>query len=416
MMPMFYETLAAIVGLCVLGSILLYLSRTRDLPISEQLSWGKVWLRVLGWACVLVGGFLAGHFVFAGYLVVILLIVMAVLSARSVRQAAAELWVTIAAGIRHQLPIPPLVEAALEESGTAPRYHQLLQRLRAGMPLEELVRTLRVGRAERTALAIAVKTGRLDETIAKADEDRSELRDVEELFTGRFLLLLLLLQGIPVGSFVFASISRQFMLILEDFGLGPGDIGSGFGALFPGLTVSPALWAAVWTVFSFAAVVGILIYWLGGYGILRNLWPWSQCSLRAKNLVLLNMAQGVRAGLPVREIFDVLINHPPMFAIRRRLLNALEAVFRGDNTWEAMRKSGLISQADAEILAASQQLGDLPAGLETLAALYRDRYSVGLRRWAIIGYLIVVSVIVLASVMAYGYSFGVLLTIISHLL
>lgn len=416
MMPMFFETLAAVVGLCVLGLILLYLSRTRDLPISEQLSWGKVWLRVSGWACVLVGGFLAGNFVFAGYLVVILLIVLAVLTTRSIRQTSTELWVTIAAGIRHQLPIPPLVEATLEESGAAPRYRQLLIRLRAGMPLEELVRKLRVGRPERTALALAAKTGRLDEAIAKADEDRSELRDVEELFTGRFLLLLLLLQGIPVGSFVFASISRHFGVILKDFGLDPGKIGGGFGGLFPDFAVSPVFLSLLWTAFSLAAVLGILVYWLGGHGIVRNLWPWSQCSFRARNLVLLNMAQGIRAGLPLPEILDVLINHPPMFAVRGRLLNTLEAVFRGDNAWEAMRKNGLISQADAEILAASQQLGDLPAGLETLAVLYRDRYSVALRRWAIIGYLVVVSVIVLGAVMAYGYCFGVLLSIISHLL
>jgi len=97
-------------------------------------------------------------------------------------------------------------------------------------------------------------------------------------------------------------------------------------------------------------------------------------------------------------------------------LNTLEAVFRGTDVWEALRKSRIISEADADILAASQQLGELPASLETLATLYRDRYSVALRRWAIIGYLLIVSVVVLGSVVLYACTFGTLLTILSHLM
>jgi type II secretory pathway component PulF len=415
-MSTFYENLATTAGLCVLGLVLLYLSRTRDLPISEQLRWGRVWLRVMGWACLLVGGFLAGSVLFAGSAIVILIIIFAVASFRGSRYMASEMWLTIAAGVRHQLPIPPLVEALVEESGTAARYRQLLARLRAGMPLEELVRKLRIGRPEQTALALAAKTGQLEEAIAKSQQLRIALRDVEELFTGRLLLLLIVLQIVPVAAYVFQNINRQFTALLRDFGMSDVVVLSHMTTWLPEWSVSFWFLGLIWTVGSLTMVAGIFIYWLGGYGVLQDLWPSSRCSFRSRILILLNLAQGVRAGLPIPEILDVLINNPPTFAIRGRLLNALEAVFRGTDVWEALRKSRIISQADADILAASQQLGELPASLDTLATLYRDRYSVALRRWAIIGYLIIVSVVVLGSVILYACTFGTLLTILSHLM
>ena len=415
-MSTFYENLATTGGLCVLGLVLLYLSRTRDLPISEQLRWGRVWLRVMGWACLLVGGFLAGSVLFAGPLIVLLIIILAVMSVRGSRYTATDMWLTIAAGVRHQLPIPPLVEAVVEESGTAARYRQLLARLRAGMPLEELVRKLRIGRPEQTSLALAAKTGKLDEAIAKAQEVRTALRDVEELFTGRLLLLLLVLQIVPAAAFAFQNINRQFTAILEDFGMSDAAVLNHLATWLPKWSLSFWFLGLIWTVVSLIMVTGIFIYWLGGYGVLQDLWPWSRCSFRSRNLILLNLAQGIRAGLPIPEILDVLINNPPTFAIRGRLLNTLEAVFRGTDVWEALRRSRVISEADADILAASQQLGELPASLETLATLYRDRYSVALRRWAIIGYLIIVSVVVLGSVVLYACTFGTLLTILSHLM
>lgn len=415
-MSSFYENLATTLGLCVLGLVLLYLSRTRDLPISEQLQWGRVWLRIMGWACLLVGGFILGSVVFAAPLIVVLIIVFAAISVRGTRSTATELWLAIAAGVRHQLPIPPLVEAMVEESGTAPRYRQLLARLRAGMPLEELVRKLRIGRPEQTALALATKTGKLDEAIAKTQELRTALRDVEELFTGRLLLLLLVLQVVPIGGFVLHNVTSQLKYILEDFGINDTTVISQIATWLPKWSLSFWFLGIIWTVASLVTAGGILIYWLGGRGTLRNLWPWSQCSLRSRNLILSNLAEGVRAGLPLSEILDLMINYPPALAIRGRLLSALEAIFRGDDVWEALRKSRIISQADADVLAASQQLGELPASLDTLAGLYRDRYSVALRRWAIIGYLIIVSVVVLGAVVLYACTFGTLLAILSSLM
>ncbi len=412
---MFYEKVAAIAGLCVLGLVLLYLSRTRNVPISRQLSWGRIWLRILGWACLFVGGFLLGNVILAGYSLVVLLVIAAVVSQRALYWERDELWVTIAAGIRHQLPIPSLVEATVEESGHAARYRRLLAQLRAGMPLEELVRKLRVARPERTALALATKTGRFDEAIDKAREYRSAMRDVEELFTWRFLLLLFLLQGIPAGSLLIGKMSGHFKAILRDFGVDPQTAASQFAGWLPSWVSSPGWLGLIWGVITLGIVLGILVYWLGGRGILLDCWPWSRCSLRSRNLVLMTLAQGVRSGLSLTEILDVLINHPPTLGIRGRLLRTLEAMFRGDDPWDAMRKNGILSQADTELLTASQRLGELPLSLETLATLYRDRYSAALRWWAIIGYLMIVTLFVLGAVIAYACCLGTLLAIISYL-
>lgn len=411
MTVMFYEKVAAMAGLCVLGLVLLYLSRTRNVPLSRQLSWGRVWLRMFGWACLFVGGFFVGNVFLAGYSLVIILVVAAAVSGRTPSWGGQEIWVTIAAGIRHQLPIPSLVEAAVEESGQAARYRQLLARLRAGMPLEELVRRLRIGRPERTALALATKTGRFDEAIEKAREYRSAMWDVEELFTGRMLLLLLLLQGVPAGAFMFARISGHFGLILKDFGLDAQTAATRFGLGVPAWFFSPGLLTYLWTAVSFGIVVGILLYWLGGRGILADFWPWSRCSLQSRSLILMTLGQGVRSGLSFTEIFDVLVNHPPTLGIRGRLLRTLEAMFRGDDPWDAMRKSGILSPADKDLLAASQQLGELPLSLETLARLHRDRYSAALRWWAVIGYLAIVTLFVLGAMIAYACCLGTLLAI-----
>lgn len=411
-----YDKLAATVGLCFLGVVILYLSRTRNLPISQQLRWGRVWLRTLGWACLLVGGFLTGTMIYAGPLLFFLIIIFVVMCKRSSRHTATELWLTIAAGVRNQVPIPSLVEAIVEESGTAPHYHKLLAQLRGGMSLEELVRKLRIGRPEQTALALAAKTGKLDEAIAKTQETRTALRDVEELFAGRLLLLLLVLQFIPVGTFIVPKIYGTFQRILEDFGVTFGIGTDNWAIWLPLESFSPSFLGATWTAVSAITIIGILVYWLGGYGLLRDLWPWAQSSFRSRNLILLNFAQGIRGGLPLPEILDILINSPPSFGIRGRLFYALEAIYRGDDAWEAMRKSRIISREDADILAAAQQLGELPASLETLAEFYRDRYSAALRNWAVVGYLIIVGVVVLGSVILYAFTFGFLLTIISHLL
>lgn len=413
--PVSMFSILSMLGLFILGLVLLYLARGRDRPLSWQLSWGRLWFMLLGLACLLLGGFLAGAIIFALELWFIILIALVVVLRRAAWNTNRDLWEVVAGALRHNLPLPPVVEAALVERGTAVAHRGFLSRIRAGASIEDLPRQLRLRRWERAALALAAKTGRWKESLQAIAEDQLAIREVQHLFLGRLVLLLFLAQAIPLATIAFRS---YFVLheITEGFGV------SQIQLVLAGHWPIPAFFSDAATLYTLCQILallfclGFVVYWLAGYGVTRDLMPGMECSYRSRSQILLLLSEGTAAGRPLIEILDVLIDNPPRWFLGRRLLNALDSLYCGEDHWRAMQKAGLISLADAEVLAASQVLGNLPLSLRTLATLYRDRYAAWLRRWAIFGYLVLATLIVFIVLPVYGVTFGTLLSIIGSLL
>jgi type II secretory pathway component PulF len=93
-------------------------------------------------------------------------------------------------------------------------------------------------------------------------------------------------------------------------------------------------------------------------------------------MVMRGLAVGVRRGLPLPQALSAVADHYPIRHVAR-LLGIVEAEISFGHVWhESLRRSKLISRADAAVLAAAERVGNLPWALEEMAesALRRQLY------------------------------------------
>ena len=93
-------------------------------------------------------------------------------------------------------------------------------------------------------------------------------------------------------------------------------------------------------------------------------------------LVMRGLAVAVRRGLPLPQALSAVADHYPIRHVCR-VLDVVESEIAFGHVWhESLRRSKLISRADAAVLAAAERVGNLPWALEEMAesALRRQLY------------------------------------------
>ncbi|GIX01726.1 MAG: hypothetical protein KatS3mg112_0663 [Thermogutta sp.] len=340
------------------------------------------------------------------------LIVLVVALSFAFTGASGSFWLTFSSAVRNNLPLLPTLSAYLKDQGAIEPHPSLLRSLAAGQPVEKVLRRLRLKLRDRIALHLGALTGAWDNAIDVADENELELRDAEELFYGRFGLVLVAVSATFFALFILGRVMRSLVFIAEEFGI---------GAWIPSHPVLSMMVYVAKTVpnsplfpLGLMLLVIILIgfYWTGGLSILRDLFPFTGCSSRARSLILQGLALGTRAEKTYPAILEALIHaFAPRFwegitarvplGISWRLWEVHEAIRRGDDLADALLRWRLIGPPDAEVLRAAESMGNLPEALETLAVWYRDRAASRLRWWGIYGYLIIVAIVAILVAAVY---------------
>ena len=312
-------------------------------------------------------------------------------------------WLTFSSAVKNNLPLLPTLSAFLKDQGMFSPHPSLLRSLAAGQPVQKAIRRLPLQLRDRVAVHLGALTGDWDLAIETTDENDQELRDAEELFYGRFGLVLVTGVATVFALFILGRVMRMLVMIADEFGIGMST------------TAHPVLsmmkWGAGTVPNSLLFPLGLMLlvtiliglYWSGGLNILRDLSPFTKCSSRVCSLILQGLALGTRAEKTYPAILEALI---PALAPRLweaitarlplgiswRLRKVHDAIRRGDDLADALLRWRIISVTDAEVLRAAESMGNLPEAVEILAVWYRDRAAVRLRWWGIYGYLIIVAV------------------------
>ena len=305
----------------------------------------------------------------------------------------------------------PLSRAALAFSDQfAPPFRwraQVLARLlEDGTPLPEAVDEI-PGLFTREA-EVLVKTGWHTGNLAPALREAAALRTFRQgAWAGvasRFAYVgavALVLQSILI--FMSYYISPRFQAIFRDFGVA-----------LPALT-RYALDAGEWvTSFYFIPAAACLVLELALLVAipvgLFNLFQWDLPLLdrvfrrRHAALVLRSLALTTRAGLPIGPALATLARSYPTSWVRGRLRLAAAGVGQGGDWREALRRNGLLSGADAAVLASAQRVGNLGWALHELADGNERRLGYRLQVWLQVLFpavMILVGLTVFAIAVAY---------------
>jgi len=380
------------------------------------------WILAVRLAAVIV--FAAAGLVLFGPLgIVVLLVAISLMYTGTSR----SFWLTFSSAVRNNLPLLPTLSAYLKDRGALDPHPSLLRSLAAGQPVEKAIRKLRLKLRDRIAVHLGALTGAWNSAIDTADENELELRDAEELFYGRFGLVLVATVALFGALFILGRVMRMFVFIAEDFGL------EELITTHPVLSIMAFVAKTVPNSLLFPLGLPLLViiliglYWTGGLNILRDFFPLTGCSSRVRSLILQGLALGTRAQRTCPAILEALIHaFAPRFwegitarvplGICWRLRGVHNAIRRGDDLAEALLRWRLISLTDAEVIRAAESMGNLPEALETLAAWYRDRAAARLRWWGIYGYLIIVAIMALLVGAVYLGCFVFLVQIAYNLL
>ncbi|MBC7351556.1 MAG: type II secretion system F family protein [Thermogutta sp.] len=321
-------------------------------------------------------------------------------------------WLTFSSAVRNNLPLLPTLSAYLKDQGALEPHPSLLRSLAAGQPVEKVLRRFRVKLRDRVAVYLGALTGAWDDAIDVADENELALRDAEELFYGRFGLVLAATAALFGALFILGRVMRMLVFIAEDFGL--GELITTHPVLSMMAIVAKTVPNSPLFLLGLMLLVIILtgFYWTGGLNVLRDLFPFTECSSHVRSLILQGLALGTRAEKTYPAILEALIHvFAPRFwegitasvplGISWRLWGVHDAIRRGDDLADALLRWRLIRPPDAEVLRAAESMGNLPEALETLAVWYRDRAASRLRWWGIYGYLIIVAVVAILVAAVY---------------
>src|SRR5262249_46285717 len=82
---------------------------------------------------------------------------------------------------------------------------------------------------------------------------------------------------------------------------------------------------------------------------------------------LRSLSQSVSQGTPLHDALIPIIKFAGPLKLRRRLINANEAMEQGAESWQSIQAAGILKAKETHVLESSQRTGNLPWALETLA-------------------------------------------------
>jgi type II secretory pathway component PulF len=378
------------------------------LPVAGIFAGGVVWLwaNMHGWSllrnialivtllslCVL----LAVLLLFAWVLWLIAAGIVAAMVWVALRRSDQQgLLCLLAAAAEQRAPLAPAVWAFSHDCPAiyGRRVRRLAVLLQKGHALHNalcLVRRVLPGDCA-AAARVGAETGQLGRALKETAAHRAALQPLRTAVHGRLLYFwFVLLAMAGVGAFFFVKIAPTYERIFKDF-----------DQELPGVTqvvfsFSPNVMFGAWLGFPlFVALVAFLLWkgWLPGSFrrrldaavVLRTL---SFCATREAPLIL-----GIRA----------LGDLHPSGRVRRRLLKLKQMMNDGEDWCDGLRRQRIITAAEAGVLKAAAQAGNLAFALRELAAGAERRYVYRLQAllslvtpWVVLAVGLVVLVFVLA--------------------
>jgi type II secretory pathway component PulF len=295
----------------------------------------------------------------------------------------ALVW-TLATAAQRGVPLPEAARAYADESqdDSGARALALAQSLERGQPLSQAVRDarLRLGTPIRVAVRLGESLGMLGQAMRQQLEDALDTDSMVRSVTARFFWLyttIVVLSG--VMTFVMLRIVPVFQKMFEEFGLKLPEmtmllinfsnwfVQRGWFLSFPLMIL---LTICAWTV-----PIAAICYMVGWFP--RDL-PvlWRLFRRYDGAIVMRGLALAVRRGVPLVDALGLLAATYPITRIGQQLHWATVRVAQGIDWRRSLLQAGLITSADAAVLAAAERVGNLPWALEEMAdsALRRQMY------------------------------------------
>jgi type II secretory pathway component PulF len=292
------------------------------------------------------------------------------------------LLVSLASAAKHDIPLSECARAYADETlgDTGLRAMALAEAIERGEPLSMAVRTARLRMATATKLAVRVgeSLGILGAAMRQQVDDSQQVDLAMRGTIGRFFYLgNVVLVLLVVNGFIMLKIVPVFQKMFEEFGL-----------KLPALTmlvIDVAKWyvnrgwwltAPLTLIAPWFLVIGFL-YYIGW--VPRDLpLVWRFFRRYDGALVMRALALAVRRGMPLPQALRMVADCYPIRIVAGHLRGAAERVAAGMDWRLSLQKTGLITQADAAVLAAAERAGNLDWALEEMAdsAMRRQIYRV----------------------------------------
>jgi type II secretory pathway component PulF len=326
--------------------------------------WGLLLLGFLGTMC-----FLAFPLGFFFSLVTMVVFAMAVAKFRG-SERRSLLWV-LAVSAERGLPLAPAARAFAAERADEQgrRAMRLADLLEAGVPLPEAFD--RSGNRLPTDACLAVRVGSqthdMGSWMKQVAQDRNQINPVWQTLYEKSLYLVILLVVAGVNfAFLGFKVMPTYEKIFQDFdtplpamtmaAIGVSSWFAGFGVL-----VLPLVLLLI-------GVCGIgVFYYMGWMWWEPPLLHWFTRRIHSAN-IMRSLSHTLTQDMPLPESLDLLRRCYPKAHIRSRLDRACVRVQQGSQWCDALRRSGLITKADAAVLRAAQRVGNLPWALREMAS------------------------------------------------
>jgi type IV pilus assembly protein PilC len=252
-------------------------------------------------------------------------------------------------------------------------YRRLIRDLDKGAPLVEAVWANRpaLPREAPVYTALLASSGATRTVAARINESEDDpVLDVRQHIYQRFAYLATIaLITVGVMSFVMIKIVPSFAEIFADFDLTLPTITLAFISLAEvfGPVLAAPIVLAYFVIITGGVLVGFL--YLIDVPALQPVFDFvgfSQHRARVLRLLATSIEQGAPLDMALVRLQDRRYGYPSRL-VRARLGGASDRIEAGHEWTEAMRRSKLISGADAALLQTAQQVGNLPWAMRMLA-------------------------------------------------
>jgi type II secretory pathway component PulF len=292
-------------------------------------------------------------------------------------------------------------------------FRRLVADLDRGAPVVEAVWANRRALPREASAFISVISAGDERSIARLGElDDMSVVDLRQHTYQRFAYLATVAtMAIAVLTFVIIKIVPSYQEIYADFDLELPAVTRSFIAFSE--SFGPALGAPIVLLF-FAMLVGgsvVGILYLCDIPILRPLTDvlgFSQHGARVLRMLATLLEQGAPLGQALAVLMDERFGYPSP-VVQRRLFHTATRINAGHEWTEAMRRSSLITAAEAALLRTAQEVGNLPWAMRMLA---ERKLRLMNFRWSAIINLIFAALVLLIGLVVFWYAVAMFVPIV----
>jgi general secretion pathway protein F len=327
-------------------------------------------------------GIAAGVWILIIPLPIVAVVVMLMVVTRSRQAEHRALLSSLAVAAQHEIPLSEAARAFADETlgDTGVRSLALAEAIERGEPLSLATRQarLRMGTATKLAVRLGERLGSLGPAMRQQLDDSQQVDIALRTAIGRFIhLWALIVVMTGVTSFVMLKIVPVYQKMFEEFGVQlPAmtraliNVSNWFVKIGWLLTAPLSLLAPI-------LIIGAVLYYVGWFP--RNLpLVWWLFRRYDGALVMRGLALTIQRGLPLPAGLRLIADNYPLSIIGQRVRSVAHDAEQGMPWSPSLRRTDLISSADAAVLAAAERVGNLPWALEEMAdsAIRRQAYRV----------------------------------------